>query len=356
LDEAGLRSLFSSQTEDLRRREREIEEKSHKVELEGVRRAADEQAKRLEAQLSDLKALVASVANAKPAPPPPPPPPGPDVGTIVAGIIAAAGPIVTSFWQTSAAEKQARAAAEEARQRAEAEDRRARAVAEAEERRAAATRPLVPPEILALLQTGAERGEKQAAEFGSLMKAQAESARINMESQAVAQRTMLQTIADIAQLQLKTGEGEAAGIDWGKVVGGALQALAMMRAGPPGAVAQPGQFVTTQQFAGAAPAGANGAVPPGAAPTTPPPNVPESPILDAIENRIRAKGSPPEIVDDIKKALEDEGVRAEIAATEDGLAGVFEERLGDFAEAKGNEAYMGSLLAALEKAGVSLGG
>jgi hypothetical protein len=346
LDEAGLRSLFSSQTEDLRRREREIEEKSHKVELEGVRRAADEQAKRLEAQLSDLKALVASVANAKPAPPPPPPPPGPDVGTIVAGIIAAAAPIVTVFWQTSAAEKAARAAVEEARHRAEAEDRRT-----------AATRPLVPPEILALLQTGAERGEKQAAEFGSLMKAQAESARINMESQAVAQRTMLQTIADIAQLQLKTGEGEAAGVDWGKVVGGALQALAMMRAPQGGAAqggAQPGQFVTTQQIAGA-PAGgtaANGAI----APAPPPPNVPESPILDAIEDRIRAKGSPPEIVDDIKKALEDAGVRAEIAATEDGLAGVFEERLGDFAEAKGNEAYMGSLLAALEKAGVSLGG
>jgi hypothetical protein len=345
LDEAGLRSLFSSQTEDLRRREREIEEKAHKVELEGVRRAADEQAKRLEAQLNDLKALVASVANAKPPPPPAPPPPGPDVGQIVAGILAAGAPIFTAFWQASSEEKRARAAAEEARARAEIE-----------ERRAAATRPLVPPEILALLQTGAERGEKQAAEFGSLMKAQAESARINMESQAVAQRTMLQTIADIAQLQLKTGEGaEAPGIDWGKVVGGALQALAMMKAGPP-AGAQPGPFVTTPQFAGAAPTSANGAIPPTIAPPAPPPDVPESPILDKLEDRIREKGSPPEIVADLKKALEDEGVKAEIAATDGGLEGVFGDRLGDFAEDKANEAYMTSLFIALEKAGVSLGG
>jgi len=346
LDEAGLRSLFSSQTEDLRRREREIEEKAHKVELEGVRRAADEQAKRLEAQLNDLKAIVTNVANTKPTPPPP----GPDVGQIVAGILAAAAPIATAFWQSSSAEKAARAAAEEARQRAEAEDRRARAVAEAEERRAAATRPLVPPEILALLQTGAERGEKQAAEFGSLMKAQAESARINMESQAVAQRTMLQTIADIAQLQLKTGEGEAPGIDWGKVVGGALQALAMMRA-PPGAMpAPPGQpgMVAPQQLAGA-----NGAANGAAAPPAPLPDVPESPILDKLEDRIRAKGSPPEIVADLKKALEDDGVKAEIAATEGGLEGVFGDRLGDFAEDKANEAYMGSLFAAIEKAGIS---
>jgi hypothetical protein len=336
LDEAGLRSLFSSQTEDLRRREREIEEKGHKVELEGVRRAAEEQAKRLEAQLNDLKAIVA-----KPAPPPPPPPPGPDVGQIVAGILTAVAPIVTAFWQASSEEKRARAAAEEARARAEIE-----------ERRAAATRPLVPPEILALLQTGAERGEKQAAEFGSLMKAQAESARINMESQAVAQRTMLQTIADIAQLQLKTGEGPDPGIDWGKVVGGALQALAMMRA-PPGAMAAPpGQpgMVAPQQIAGM-----NGTAAP-VTPSPPTPDVPESPILDELEDRIRAKGSPPEIVSDLKKALEDDGVKAEIAATEGGLEGVFSERLGDFAEEKGNEAYMGSLVAALEKAGLPLGG
>jgi hypothetical protein len=348
LDEAGLRSLFSSQTEDLRRREREIEEKAHRVELEGVRRAADEQAKRLEAQLNDLKAIVA-----KPALPPPPPPPGPDVGQIVSGILAAAAPIITVFWQTSSAEKAARAAAEEARHRAEAEDRRARAIAEAEDRRAASVRPLVPPEILALLQTGAERGEKQAAEFGSLMKAQAESARINMESQAVAQRTMLQTIADIAQLQLKTGEGEAPGIDWGKVVGGALQALTMMKGQMGAQPGQPpaGQPISTPQLAGAV----NGATPNGAA-APPPPDVPESPILDKLEDRIRAKGSPPEIVDDLKKALSDAGVQAEIAGTEGGLEGVFSERLSDFAEDKANEIYMGSLVAALEKAGLSVGG
>jgi hypothetical protein len=342
LDEAGLRSLFSSQTEDLRRREREVEEKAHKAELEGVRRAADEQAKRLEAQLNDLKAIVT-----KPVPPPAPPPPGPDVGQIVAGILTAVTPIITVFWQSSSAEKQARASAEEARARAEIE-----------ERRAAATRPLVPPEILALLQTGAERGEKQAAEFGSLMKAQAESARINMESQAVAQRTMLQTIADIAQLQLKTGEGEAPGTDWGKIVGGALQALAMMRAPQGGAMpAQPGQPlpVPTQQFAGANGA-ANGAGSPPITPPAPPPDVPESPLLDELEARIRAKGSPPEIVTDLKKVLGDDGVKAEIAATEGGLEGVFAERLGDFAEDKENEAYMGSLVAALEKAGLPMGG
>jgi hypothetical protein len=82
--------------------------------------------------------------------------------------------------------------------------------------------------------------------------------------------------------------------------------------------------------------------------------VPESPLLDEIEARIRAKGSPPEIVADLKKVLDDAGVKAEIAATEGGLEGVFGERLGDFAEEKANEAYMVSLVAALEKAGVAL--
>jgi hypothetical protein len=115
--------------------------------------------------------------------------------------------------------------------------------------------------------------------------------------------------------------------------------------------AQPGQPIPTPQLAGA-----NGAANGAAAPPAPPPDVPESPILDKLEDRIRAKGSPPEIVTDLKKALEDDGVKAEIAATEGGLEGVFAERLGDFAEDKANEAYMGSLVAALEKAGVSLGG
>lgn len=335
-DVTGLSSLFQAERAELGRKEAEIIERERRVELERVRAEADARAKALEARLADLMTLVGK--------PPPPPPPGLDLPGLVTGLLGAATPILSALLGSAAEERKARLAIEEARLARE-EQARAR---EAEDRKLAAARPLIDPQILEIMDRQAKRAEEQASQFSSFLKAQAEAGRANMESQSVAQRTMLQTIADVAQLQLKTtSDHDDPGIDWAKVISGVaagLGAFAQAKAQGPG----PGQAT------GATPLGQPAGLPAGQSPAAPLPEVPESAALNAIEDRIRRKDPPDQIVADLKKALEDPGAKKEIEAL-GGLMDVFEDRLDDFAEEKGNGKYMDALLEALNGSGLLAG-
>ncbi len=324
-DATGLSSLFQSQQAEIGRKERDLAERERHLEMERLRAESDARAKVLEQRLADLVALSAKA---------PPPQTGIDLSALLAGLVGAASPIVTALIASSATARQAHLDLEKTRLEREREDRKAQA-----------NRPLIDPQILEIMDRQAKRAEEQAAQFSLFLKAQAESARSNAESQSVAQRTMLQTIADVAQLQLKTTSGgDDPGIDWGKIVQGiaaGLGAFAQAR-GNPG----PGQ--TT----GATPLGQPGALPAGQSPAASPlPEVPESEALTAIEDRIRRKEPPDQIVAELKKAIEDATAKKEIEAL-GGLQAVFEDRLEDFAEDKKNSKYLDALAAALGEAGL----
>src|SRR3990170_4488337 len=268
--------------------------------------------------------------SAKPAAPLP----GIDIPGLVTGLLGAATPIIAALLSSST----------EAR-KSQMEIERTRLEREREDRKAQAARPLIDPQILEIMDRQAKRAEEQAAQFSLFLKAQAESARSNAESQSMAQRTMLQTIADVAQLQLKTTQGsDDTGIDWGKVISGVaagLGAFADAKARGPGS----GQTGATT------PLGQSPGLPAGQPAATPLPEVPESDALNAVEDRIRAKDPPDQIVLDLKKAIEDVDAKKEIAAL-GGLQAVFEDRLSDFAEDKANEKYMEALITTLEKSGL----
>lgn len=340
--EGGLSGLFDEvrrEKDDVKRREADLLERERKAEMDALRREAKASTEALERRFSEMLSAF------KP-PPPLPPPPGLDISALLSGIASIAVPVLAAI-QTSSSER-AKLAMEEARAR-EARDRedreREREARKAEreesarafaELRESMKRPLVDPQIMEMMATQSKRADEQFTQFSTFLRAQSESARQNLEGQAMAQRSMLQTITDIAQLQLKLAPGEEKeGIDWGKVVQGALAGLAAMKGGP-----MPG-----------APAPVGAPALPGAQPPPNAPEVPESEKLNAVEAKIRAKAPPDEVIADLKLALEDPGAKAEVAA-EGGLPGVLEARLSDFVDDKANEAYVQAFVGALQKAGL----
>jgi hypothetical protein len=324
-DATGLSSLFQSERAELGRKEHDLADRERRLEMDRLRAESEARSKVLEQRLADLVAL-----SAKPVPVPA----GLDLPGLVTGLLGAAAPIISAMLSNSAEARKTQMEIERARMEREREDRKAQAA-----------RPLIDPQILEIMDRQAKRAEEQAAQFSLFLKAQAESARSNAESQSMAQRTMLQTIADVAQLQLKTTSGgDDAGIDWGKVISGVaagLGAFADAKARGPG----PGQ-------AGAATSlGQPPSLPAGQAAATPLPEVPESEALNIVEDKIRAKEPPDQIVLDLKKAIEDPEAKKEIAAL-GSLQAVFEDRLDDFGQDKANEKYMEALITALEKSGL----
>ena len=324
-DTTGLSSLFQTQQAELGRKEHDLADRERPLEMDRLRAESEARSKVLEQRLADLVALSAK---------PQPPVPGIDIPGLVTGLLGAATPIIAALLSSST----------EAR-KSQMEIERTRLEREREDRKAQAARPLIDPQILEIMDRQAKRAEEQAAQFSLFLKAQAESARSNAESQSMAQRTMLQTIADVAQLQLKTTSGgDDAGIDWGKVISGVaagLGAFADAKARGPGS----GQTGATT------PLGQSPGLPAGQPAATPLPEVPESDALNAVEDRIRAKDPPDQIVEDLKKAIEDVDAKKEIAAL-GGLQAVFEDRLDDFGQDKANEKYMEALISALEKSGL----
>jgi len=324
-DTTGLSSLFQTQQAELGRKEHDLADRERRLEMDRLRAESEARSKILEQRLADLVAL-----SAKPAAPLP----GIDIPGLVTGLLGAATPIIAALLSSST----------EAR-KSQMEIERTRLEREREDRKAQAARPLIDPQILEIMDRQAKRAEEQAAQFSLFLKAQAESARSNAESQSMAQRTMLQTIADVAQLQLKTTQGsDDTGIDWGKVISGVaagLGAFADAKARGPGS----GQTGATT------PLGQSPGLPAGQPAATPLPEVPESDALNAVEDRIRAKDPPDQIVEDLKKAIEDVDAKKEIAAL-GGLQAVFEDRLDDFGQDKANEKYMEALISALEKSGL----
>ena len=312
----ALRAELAREQAERKRIEREKLEAEHAREVDRVRKEADERVSKLEAQIAQLAAR-------------PPERTGPNLAEILTPIAGIVGPVVTAIFSGMAEDRKARLDLERVRLEREA---------------AKADKPLFPPELLAILQGAAERNEKQAEQFSSLMRAQAESARITAEGQAVTSRTMLQTIADVMQLQLKSS-GEPAGIDWGQIIGGGLQAVAALAQSrqPTGAAPQPAMIPTPGLPA----------APPAVMPAPRPPVSP-SPALDALQQKVFAKAPPTVIVEDLKRALALPDVRAEIQAR-GGLIETFEARLGVFAAQPQNQKYMAALLAALEKSGIIQG-
>ena len=322
-DVSGLSSLFQSQQAEIGRKEHDLQERERRLELEHLRAEADARAKALESRLQDLVNL-----SSKPS--------GPDLPTLVTSLLGAAAPIVSALLANSAEGRKAELELERARLEREEKSRER----EREDRKAQALRPLIDPQILEIMDRQAKRAEEQSTQFSGFLKAQAEASRANMESQSVAQRTMLQTIADVAQLQLKTTSGQDdPGIDWAKVISGVaagLGAYAQAKAGPgsgPGTGSSLGQ-------PGSLPAGQP-------SPAAPLPDVPESEALTKVEERIRKKDPPDQVIADLKKVLaEDETAQAEVKAMGSVLE-VFEDRLSDFAEDKANAKYLDALAEAL---------
>jgi hypothetical protein len=252
------------------------------------------------------------------------------VGAVVTGILSAAAPIIAAIMQSSADTRRAQLEVEKARQEREAK-----------ETEAARSKPAIDPQFLEMMDRREKRSEEQIAQFANFMKIQAESAKSNMEMQSTMQRSMIQTIANVAELQLRNPAGsEESGVDWGKVAAGVLAGLAQLRGAGGGPSPQ-----------GAPPSTSTPPLAP--APAVPAePDVEPAVELDAIEDRIRAQGSPAEIVSDLKKALELPSVKAEIEA-EGGLMEVFQARLGDFASDAANERYVKALMEELTKAGLA---
>jgi hypothetical protein len=249
----------------------------------------------------------------------------------VTGILGAVGPLVTAWFSSSSAERQERLALEKVR--LDAELRRSE--------EAAKPKPLVDPAIMEMLGASARRAEESAKQFADLMRAQAEGSRINLESQGVAQRSMLQTIAQVMEIQAKVGDVKTPGIDWGKAVPAAIQGLAMLAKAQGSPVAG----------AGAAPEGtlklpsripARGGLSP--RPADPPLRGP-----GRVERLVKSKSPPSEVVEKLKKAFEDPAAQKEIEAS-GGPMGVFERRLGEWSQADANGIYAMALVKELREA------
>jgi hypothetical protein len=319
---AGLSSLFQHERAELGRKETELREREQRMELERIRAEADARAKALETRLSELRETLAKPASAL------------DLPSLITGVLTAATPIIGAFLASSAEDRKAQVELERTRQERERE-----------ERVAASKRPLIDPQILEIMDRQAKRAEEQSTQFSMFLKAQAETGRANMESQSVAQRTMLQTIADVAQLQLKTTSGDdSPGIDWGKVISGVAAGLGALAQQAKGQSPGPGQGGTGQSL------GQPSSLPVGQSPAASLPEVPESEALTAIEDRVRRKEPPTEIIVELKKVLaEDQAAQAEVKAMGSVLE-VFEDRLGDFAEDKANSKYLDALAEAFAEA------
>jgi plasmid stabilization system protein ParE len=324
--EAGLSGLFDTSRrmdDEYRRREVELAERERRMELDALRRANEEARRASEERIRALEAKIERAAEA-------PKQTSPGVAEVLPAILTGIAPIVAAWFSASAEDRKRQLELERAR--LDAELRRAE--------EAAKPKPLVDPQIMEMLGRQAQRAEESAKQFGELMRAQAESSRLNLESQGVAQRSMLQTIAQVMEIQAKVGEpAKSPGIDWGKVIPGALQGLAAM-ARAQGAQGAPGQppgqpgapMVVNPQLA----------APPAAVPIIP------AASLNAVEDLVKQKAPPSDVMAKLKIALEDEEGKKEIEAR-GGLMGVFDARLGEWAQVEANGPYAEALVKELKK-------
>jgi len=331
--EGGLSGLFDASRRiddeyrrrdaELAERERRMETERAKADLDALRRSNEEARRAGEDRIRALETRLERAAEtAKPA--------GPGVGEIISGLLTAAAPLVAAWFSASGEDRKRQIEMERAR--LDADLRRAE--------EAAKPKPLVDPQIMEMLGRQAQRAEESAKQFGELMRAQAESSRLNLESQGVAQRSMLQTIAQVMEIQSKVGEPKNPGVDWGKVIPGALQGLAAM-ARAQGAPGQP----QGQPGAPGAPMVANPQL--AAAPANVIPIIPAA-SLEVVEKLVKAKAPPSEVMEKLKIALEDPEGKKEIEAR-GGLMGVFDARLGEWAQAEANGAYAEALVKALQE-------
>ena len=328
--EGGLSGLFDASRrmdDEYRRREVELAERERRMEAERAKadldalRRANEEARRVgEDRIRALEAKLEQAA--KPA--------GPGVGEIISGLLTAVAPLAAAWFAASGEDRKRQIEMERAR--LDADLRRAE--------EAAKPKPLVDPQIMEMLGRQAQRAEESAKQFGELMRAQAESSRLNLESQGVAQRSMLQTIAQVMEIQAKVGDVKTPGVDWGKVIPGALQGLAALaRAqGAPGQPGQPGAVMVANPQLTAGPQLA-------AAPANVIPIVPAA-SLNKVEELVKAKAPPSEVMEHLKAALADPEGKKEIEAR-GGLMGVFDARLGEWAQVESNGAYAEALVKAL---------
>ncbi len=328
--EGGLSGLFDASRrmdDEYRRREVELAERERRMEaerakadLDALRRANEEARRAGEERIRALEARLERAAEVKPA--------GPGIAEVLPAILGGLAPLFAAWFSASGEDRKRQIEMERAR--LDADLRRAE--------EAAKPKPLVDPQIMEMLGRQAQRAEESAKQFGELMRAQAESSRLNLESQGVAQRSMLQTIAQVMEIQAKVGDTKAPGVDWGKVIPGALQGLAAMaRAqGAPGQPqGQPGQpMVPNQQIAAPPPANVVPIIP--------------APSINAVETLVKAKAPPSEVMEKLKIALEDPEGKKEIEAR-GGLMGVFDARLGEWAQAEANGAYAEALVKELQK-------
>lgn len=300
--------------DDLKRRELALAEREHRAELAAIERRHAEDLKRLEARLGEL-----AVARAQPIVP-------------AESMLTQLQPLLMKFIEEQAQTRREQAKLEEERRAREEAFRREEAAA----RREDAKRPLIDPQVLALLDKAQANATEQGKHFNGLL-----------EAQMTASRSMLQTVATIMEMNLNPKPADD-GFDIGKAIreaaAGAMAFFASKApAGAPG--------VTVPQLAGAPTNGTNGAQAPApAAPagvTTPPePPINASPLLDMIEQRIRKTEPAPEVAKAIVEAFKDPHAVAEIQAY-GSLIECFNDRLGDFGTPD-HAAYLAQLFQELQ--------
>jgi len=305
----GAGSLFD-------RRELDLMERVHRAEVDALKRGFETEMKEVKEL---IRAQVAAQASA-------PAKPAFDFEKFLGAAVTALGPVLVGL--TTYLGKKDEKALEMERTRIEREEKRAEA--------------------------SQKRADEQIANISKIMEVNAKVQSTSLESQAVQARSMVQMSTDFASMIAKMAQPESEGIDWGKMIAGALATFATLRSGAGAPVVRRG----AAPVAGAPEAppvqGANGtAAPAPAAPDPNLPNVPAAPELDAIEDRIRAKDPVDQIVADLKALLTapPASVVDEINAL-GGLPQVFDDRLGDFSSDRANDLYMKRFTDELQAQGI----
>jgi len=286
---------------DIAQRERALDEKRHASEVEALRREAEATARRAEEKLRDMEAKIAAMANAPRAAPT-----GPSLVEIISAVGGVLAPVIVKVMENGSQERTRIASMEAKRLELEA----ARIASEKD-------RPLIAPEILALLDKKEAGAAEQAKVFAAMSEAQNIQNRASQEAQGTLMRTTLQTVAMLMDT-VRGAQDQGAPTDpLVDVVReaiksvGALAEASKMRDSIPKLAPKPPQ--APQRRAPAPPAPASGTPKPVEAHTpaaasngaaSPAMAGPPIPTLDDIESALRRKVSPKVVVDALLDSVE----------------------------------------------------
>ncbi len=317
----------------LAQREREVEDKRHKMEIDGQRREHEAAMRRMEERFADMKAIVERAAHA-------PPPPRTDFAPILQVVVPAVASIVSTLLAQGQAQRDALLKIEEAR----------------------SSKPLIPPELLEMVRSQRNDVSDQMKAMGAIHEAHAAASRATLEAQSEANRANMESLAALSRMTVNSAtmlmemagrSGEAPEEPWVAALREGARALAALaqssiraRVPPRGAAPAPGRL----------PAAGNGRAPASTPPPTPPPSTPpagepvpgrappppENPTtavagvgdvgpaatLDAVEDLMRTQASPVEVVNLLFRGIQTNPEVGKEIQESGGIENVVEDRLG----------------------------